>query len=195
MNMYKKRLTTNDKKYELKVFPADENDKYGYYVFYKGVEEDETAWRQASIFKCADRKYVQVRTKWGEGGILMGYLHQIIFAYYCNWSKMSTKFDENNRAFHIHHISKGEPIESNFPLFNNPFNMVYLSPSDHRKIEIYLNKISEGTASDEEQDEYNAIVGTAAVLRDRAMKKIMSEESFEARKARFEEAIDELYKK
>ena len=73
MNMYKKRLTTNDKKYELKVFPADEGDKYGYYVFYKGVEEDETAWRQASVFKCADRKYVQVRTKWGEGGILMGY--------------------------------------------------------------------------------------------------------------------------
>ena len=192
--MYKKRLTTNDKKYELKVFPADENDKYGYYVFYKGVEEDETAWRQAYLCAKTDIKYVQVRTRTVDGYKLLGHLHAIVFAYYCNWSKVSTKFDENNRAFHVHHISKGEPIESNLPLFNNPFNMIYLSPSDHRKIEIYLNKMSEGTASDEEQAEYNAIVGTAAVLRDRAMKKIMSEESFEARKARFEEAIDELYK-
>ena len=193
MNMYKKRLTTNDKKYELKVFPADEGDKYGYYVFYKGVEEDETAWRRAYIFK-RDDKYLQVRMRWDEGRKVLGHLHSIVFAYYCNWSKVSTKFDENNRAFHCHHLCKGEPIESNLPLFNNPFNMVYLSPAEHNKVEKILDKMNAGTASDEEQAGYNAIVGTAAVLRDRAMKKIMSEESFEARKARFEEAIDELYK-
>ena len=192
MNMYKKRLTTNDKKYELKVFPAEEGNKYGYYVFYKGVEEDETAWKQAYVYKRAD-KYVQVRSRYEDGYKLLGHLHAIIFAYYCNWSKLSTKFDENNRAFHLHHLCKGEPIESNLPLFNNPFNMVYLSPSDHRRVELILNKINEGTAREEEQGEYNAIVGTAMVLRDRAMKKIMSEESFEERKTRFEEEQAEIY--
>lgn len=176
---------------ELRVSFAPES-KFGFKVYWRPAEDKFADWKECKLYeKSGDHSYVRVYksgcTKKPEESLFSGkqiYLHQVIFAWYCNWNRLVKLVDEFGRPFEIHHIEKrGE--KSSIGYWTSPMNLVCLSKQDHAKLHSLTKFIEEADPKENRdgliaaQEEYSKILGKAILLRDKSVKKWAGDEGLE----------------
>lgn len=177
---------------ELRVSFAPES-KFGFKVYWRPAEDKFADWKECRIYDTGRSEgYARIYKKsYGakkpEESLFSGkqiYLHQVIFAWYCNWNRLVKLVDEFGRPFEIHHIEKRSE-KGSIGYWTSPMNLVCLSKQDHAKLHSLTKFIEESDPKENRdgliaaQEEYSKILSKAVLLRDKSIKKWAGDEGLE----------------